>query len=124
MDEALKGPYAAEWKKALDEEYNTMMKQDTWKLVELLAGKQVLSVKWILCIKTKGDRSMERFKARIVARRFIQEPREDFYNTYVPARDYTSKDEGLFTSENLHAKDGNEREKHAWPLRASHFHFP
>ena len=31
---------------------------------------------------------------------------------------------GSFTSENLHAKDGNKREKHAWPLRASHFHFP
>ena len=29
-----------------------------------------------------------------------------------------------FSSENLHAKGENGKEKHAWPLRASHFHFP
>ena len=31
---------------------------------------------------------------------------------------------GSFTSENLHAKCGNGRREHAWPLRASHFVFP
>ena len=90
IDEALKGSYAAEWKKALDEEYNTLMERDTWELVELPPGKQVVGVKWILRIKTKGDGSLERFKARLVARGFTQVPGEDFYNTYAPVGDYTT----------------------------------
>ena len=90
IDEALKGPYAAEWKKALDEEFNTLMERDTWELVELPPGKQVVGVKWILRIKTKGDGSLERFKARLVARGFTQVPGEDFYDTYAPVGDYTT----------------------------------
>ena len=72
LEQAFKGRYATEWKKALVDEYNTLMERDLWELAELPPGRQVVGVKWILHIKNMGDDSLEPFTARIVARGFTE----------------------------------------------------
>ena len=44
----------------------------------------------VLPIQVKGDTSVERFKARLVARGFTQRQGEDLYNTYALVRDYST----------------------------------
>ena len=36
-----------QWKNATDEEYNSLMKNHTWDLVELPEGKNIVGCKWI-----------------------------------------------------------------------------
>lgn len=47
MNEALTGPRAFKWKNAADSEYQSLLKNDTWKLVDLPSGKNVVGCKWI-----------------------------------------------------------------------------
>ena len=43
------------------------MKNNTWKLVELLPNKKSIGYKWVYPTKSKSDRSIDKYKARLVA---------------------------------------------------------
>ena len=62
MAEALKGPYAPRWKKAMDTEMRTMMERGTWELIELSAGKNPVGVKWVFQVKTNAVGNLDEFK--------------------------------------------------------------
>ena len=79
-----------EWKEAIDAEYSTLVKQGTWVLVDLPQGRNLVDTKWIFKIKTKGDGTIQRFKARLVARGFSQQPGLDYDQTYAPVGKYTT----------------------------------
>ena len=57
-----------EWVKAMTEEYQSIMKNDVWDIVPKLENKSVVSSKWIYKIKHAADGSVEKYKARFVAR--------------------------------------------------------
>ena len=46
------------------------MKNDIWDVVVRLEGKSVVNSKWIYKIKNAADGSIEKYKARFVARGF------------------------------------------------------
>ena len=48
-----------EWKDAMIEEYQTIMKNDVWDVVPRLDGKSVVTSKWIYKIKHAADGSIE-----------------------------------------------------------------
>ena len=60
------------WKEAMTEEYQSIMKSDVWGIVPRPKGKSVVSSKWIFKIKHATDGSVEKYKARFIARGFSQ----------------------------------------------------
>ena len=52
------------------EEYQSIMKNDVWDVVLRLEGKSIVTSKWIYKIKHAADGSIEKYKARFVARGF------------------------------------------------------
>lgn len=59
-----------QWRKAMAEEFNALMANETWKLVEPSPKKNVVGNKWVFTVKRKLDGSIERLKARTMAKEF------------------------------------------------------
>ena len=55
---------------AMKEELDALHKTVTWDLVDLLSGKSAISCKWVNKINTRSDGTVDRYKARLVARDF------------------------------------------------------
>lgn len=66
-NEVLKSPDKDNWIKAMNEEVNSLMKNQTWVLCDLPKGRKAVGCKWIFKIKTNQKGEIERFKARLVA---------------------------------------------------------
>lgn len=56
-------------KEALVKEMRALLKNDTWKLTTLHVVERVVGCKWVLSIKQKSDRSIDRYKTRLVVKR-------------------------------------------------------
>jgi len=56
------------WVLAMDEEMEEIEKNDTWELVNLLQGKEVIRVKWAYNTKRNVNGKIERQKARLVVK--------------------------------------------------------
>ena len=54
-----------EWKDAMIEEYQSIMKNDVWNVVPRLEGKSVVTSKWIYKIKHVVDGIIEKYKRKI-----------------------------------------------------------
>jgi hypothetical protein len=56
-----------EWRNAIEEEYESIMKNNTWELTELPKHKKRIGCKWIYKPKFKSDCSIDKCKTRLVA---------------------------------------------------------
>ena len=69
MKEALTGDLSGKWKQAADAEYDSLLQNKSWDLVELSSGRETIGSKWVFMVKPHGaDGKVERFKARLVKR--------------------------------------------------------
>jgi hypothetical protein len=57
-----------EWCEAISLELNALAKNDTWILVPSNPNQNVIGCKWIYKIKRHADGSIERYKARLIAK--------------------------------------------------------
>lgn len=83
--EALTDPtYGEEWREAIFEEITSLEANTTW--IEEIPPKDanLISTKWVFTVKTEPDGSLDRFKARLVARGFSQTYGEDYTDTFAP----------------------------------------
>ena len=67
-----------EWKDAMIEEYQSIMKNDVWDVVPRQEGKFVVTSKWIYKIKHVADGSIEKYKEIFVAHGFSQKEGIDY----------------------------------------------
>ena len=72
------------------EEYQSIMKNDVWEVVPRPKGKYVVTSKWIYKMKHAVDGSVEKHKARFVARGFSQKEGFDYDETFDIVARYTS----------------------------------
>lgn len=71
-----------EWQNAMIELIQSIEKNQTWELVDLLEGSNVIGLKWIFKVKYNADRSAKRYKARLVAKGYSQKQSIDFEETF------------------------------------------
>ncbi|KAI1004927.1 hypothetical protein K3495_g3289 [Podosphaera aphanis] len=60
------------WKKAIDEEIQALTLNQTWEEAFVPTDANLISTKWVFTVKLKPDGTLDRFKARLVARGFTQ----------------------------------------------------
>lgn len=68
----------------MSEEFNAQMRNHSWDLVPSDTAHHVISCKWIFTIKYLPDGSIDRYKARLVARGFNQQYGLDYSETFSP----------------------------------------
>lgn len=66
------------------EEYQNLTGNSTWILTDLPEGRKAIGGRWVYAIKYNADGSIERHKARWVAKGFSQRPGFDFLQSYAP----------------------------------------
>jgi hypothetical protein len=90
FDEAFSSPHAREWKLATDSEYQLLIVDNTWDLVELPEGRTAVGSKWVFKVKYNGEGKVERFKSRVVAKGYSQRQGLDFEETFSPVVRFSS----------------------------------
>ena len=83
-------PEAPMWKEAINSEIESIMQNHTWELVDLPPGSKPLGCKWIFKRKMKTDGSIDKYKARLVAKDYKQNEGLDYFDTYSPVTRITS----------------------------------
>ncbi|CAM9000492.1 unnamed protein product [Rhodiola kirilowii] len=72
------------------EELAAFERTGTWEVVPLPSHVRPITCKWIYTVKTRSDGSLERYKARLVARGFQQEYGRDYDETFAPVAHMTT----------------------------------
>ncbi|GMG15399.1 unnamed protein product [Phytophthora fragariaefolia] len=70
---AMKAPRAKNWEQAIRGEIAALERNDTWEVIKMPRNAKFLHSKWVFKLKTHADGSIERYKARLVARGDQQE---------------------------------------------------
>ena len=78
------------WIDAMIEEYSSIMKNDVWEVVPRPTRKSVVASRWFYKIKHVVDGSIEKYKARFVARGFTQKEGIGYDETFAPVARYTT----------------------------------
>ncbi|GKU86114.1 hypothetical protein SLEP1_g683 [Rubroshorea leprosula] len=71
-----------EWENSMKEEIDSIKKNNTWELVDKPEGKTPIGVKWVYRVKYKVDGSVQKYKARLVGKGYVQKHGIDFLETF------------------------------------------
>lgn len=72
------------------QELDSLKKNDVWELVNRPKHQNIVTCRWVFRIKRKPDGTIDRYKARLVARGFSQKSGIDYNETYAPVANILS----------------------------------
>jgi hypothetical protein len=78
------------WDNAMDEEMAVLDFNATWELVALPKDKKAIGCKWVYKVKHNVDGSVNRYKARLIAKGYAQTNGIDYDETYSPVAKMTT----------------------------------
>ena len=87
FEEAVQQPI---WVDAMVEEYDSIVRNSVWDVVLRPENKSVVSSHWLYKVKQAADGSVEKHKARFVARGFSQVEGIDYDENFSPVARYSS----------------------------------
>ncbi|GKE11221.1 putative RNA-directed DNA polymerase [Tanacetum coccineum] len=73
-----------EWVKAMDSELASIEKNNTWSLVNLPKNKKAIGLKWVYKVKRDPSGKILKYKARIVAKGYVQKYGVDYDEVFAP----------------------------------------
>ncbi|MCO5606885.1 hypothetical protein L7F22_061076 [Adiantum nelumboides] len=83
VHDALASSKSKEWHAAILDELQALEEANTWELVPPPEHHNIVSCKWLLKKKYQPNGSVDRYKARLVARGFTQQEGVDYFDTYL-----------------------------------------
>ena len=89
-NEAVNSKDSEKWLKAMKSEWESLVKNQTWDLVQSPQGRKIVDCKWVYKVKPAGGGQEKRYKARLCARGFTQIYGLDFEETFAPVVKFTS----------------------------------
>jgi hypothetical protein len=102
--EAVGTPQAENWLEAMQEGMNSLASKQTWTYVPRPLNCKVIPVRWVYAVKQDVLGQLQRFKARVVAKGFMQIEGIDFFETYAPVCNQVTRRMvySLAASESMH----------------------
>lgn len=83
-EEAIHGNESKEWYEAMTMEYESLAKNETWELVDLPKGYNLVGCKWVFKRKEDENGNPTIYKARLVAQGFSQKYGIDYDEVFAP----------------------------------------
>lgn len=84
VQQALESQDADEWKKSMREEIDALVNNKTWTVVEWPKDKKITGNKWVFRTKLNSDGTVNRRKARLMAKGFSQQKGLNYFETFAP----------------------------------------
>jgi len=81
---------SAHWRTAMAQEIAALEENHIWFVTDLPPGKHHIGCKWVYKIKYKADGSIERYKARLIAKGYTQSEGLDYHETFSPVAKMTT----------------------------------
>jgi hypothetical protein len=78
------------WEATMQEEYDSLLENQTWDLVPLPPGRKLVRCKWVYRTKREADGQVRRYKERLVAKGFQQIHGIDYDETFSPVANMDS----------------------------------
>lgn len=88
--EAMKSQDSQQWKLAIEKELNSLKENQVYEEVACPKGRKPIGSKWIFKIKTKADGTLDKYKARFVAKGYSQKYNIDYTETFAPVASPTN----------------------------------
>ena len=85
---AMSSPDRSEWQKAITKEYDSQIKNKTWTLVALPAGRRAIGCLWRFKVKRDQNGNIIKYKARLCARGDHQQEGIDYFESFCPTVRY------------------------------------
>jgi len=87
--DAIASDESVKWQKAMKDEFDALVENDTFELTDVPSDRLVVGGKWVYTVKREQN-GQERFKARYVAKGYSQTPEIDYKETFAPTARITS----------------------------------